>query len=753
MLQLDPADGSISLAEYKGRYNAVSDVSQYAHVLADQSMRTGGVHPDKVGSNPRTGFRVADGHYGTYWQPSPDDDVGDWWLEVDLGRATVVTDIRLVFPDRPGARPFREFTVFGSEGKRTGSRQDIHFFHTLGGTTRPNLDTLVVYNVQPAVTELVRALPDTSGDGLSGYEKSYDVLQYIRFVADSKSADAALAEIEVYTPGENIALGTLDRLGSIVDVNQPGAKPAPTSMADGTMNEMWGTAFAGAVWEWDLGGLFWVRQVIMRASEWEKRVRWYSSLFVQITPHALRVSDGAKTLTGEIDYDLLFDTDRDAFGATQSNMPMQVDYRFAPRRARYLQADWEGSGQTGWIGETIVIPAGHAAEVSMVSGLIDLTQASGGSNSKIIQTLSWDTAPLDDWAYVRARTRSGATVVDSILYFHSDGRQIDQDLFDRLPKSLRGATQIYQVAGPDWSGWSNWYTVSGAAFLSPSPRRYVQIMLVLGSERYDTTPSVRSVSLEYTDAVLTDIRGALWPREVFPGVDTLFAYAFTPSSRTSAERFNHILVRTASRASDDGVALHIDGVLQQAGSIAVEVREPDSLIVRHQPVHNEPVELSFRSRVLGNATQVLAFVGYSDPPALPSLWQPVREEGAYSTTVMVPSVARISRYISGLSVTPIFTPNGDGIGDEATVRFAVLRSELLPAGQAPEWSRVGIYDLSGSLIAELQGEPQGDLTLLYKWSGRDGSGGLVPPGAYICQVRVDADAGDEVVGRTIAVAY
>lgn len=753
MIELDRDAGSIRLASFRGRYNAARDADAFSHALVDQSLRSGGVDPDKVGSNPSTGRRVADGRRDTYWQPAAGDRLEDWWIEVDLGRATAVTDIRLVFPDRPGARPFQEFTIFGSEGRRTGSRQDVHFFHIIGGTTRPNADTLVVFDVKPTVAELVRALPDTAASSLEEYEKTYDVLQYIRFVADRQTVDAGLAEIEIYTPGENIALSTLDRLGSIVDVKQPGAKPAPTTMADGSMNDMWGTAFAGAVWEWDLGGLFWVRRVIMRASSWEQRVRWYGSLFVQIMPHALRVSDGAETLTGEIDYDLLFATDRDAFGQTQSNMPMQLDYRFAPRRLRYLQADWEGSMQTGWIGETIIIPGGHAAEVTMISELIDLTRVAGGTRSKVIETLRWETDPLDRGAYVRARTRSGATVVDSALYFHQDGRQIDETLYNRLPGSLQGEKLTYQVPGPDWSGWSNWYTIAGTGFLSPSPRQYAQIMLVLGSERHDTTPVVHSVSLDYVDAVLTDIKGALWPREVPPGTDTLFTYRLQPESRTSAERFNHILVRTPSAARVEDVALRIDGETRPLGSFTVETRAPDSLIVRHEPLRNEPVELDFRARVLGNATEVLAFVGLSDSDDLPPLWQPVNATENYATMVLVPTVASASRYLTGLSVTPVFSPNGDGVGDQALVRFAVLRAELLPAGEVTELVRVDIHDLSGRRLAELQGEPQGDLNLLYTWSGRDASGRRVAPGSYICRVQVKAEAGGDEAVRVISVAY
>ncbi len=755
MVELDPAAGTIQLKRYRGRHNAVSDAARFSHALVDKSVRTGGVHPEKVGSNAATGFRAADGRRATYWRPDPADDVEDWWIEVDLGRATAVTDIRLVFPDEPGARPFREFTLFGSEGRRTGSRQDVHFFRILGGTTRPNADTVVVYDVQPAVNGLVRALPDPTAARRSETESTLDVLQYIRFVADRKSEDAALAEIEVYTPGENIALGTLDRLGSIVDIRQPGARPEPATMADGTMNAMWGTAFAGAVWEWDLGGLFWVRQVILRASAWEHRVRWYSTLLVQITPHSLRLSDGAETLTGEIDYDVLFPTDRDTFGATQSVMPLQVDYRFAPRRTRYLQADWEGSGQTGWIGEAIILPEGHAAEVQMVSDLIDLRREAGGTTSKVIQGLSWETEPLPEGAYIRARTRSGGTVVDSTVYFHQDGREVDRALYEQLEKvNLHGPTQTYQVPGPDWSGWSNWYTLPGQAFQSPSPRRYVQMMLVIGSGNPETTPVVRSLSLQHTEAVLTDIRGLLLPREVPPDVDTLFSLSLAPDSRSARERFNHILILTPSRARADEVRLHIGGQEQGPAAFTAQARPPDSLIVRHEVVHGEPVQVVFRSRVLGNATRVPAMVGFSESPSeLPALWQPVNEKGPYSMTVLVPAVAEGTGYISALAVTPIISPNDDGIGDRATVRLSVLRAELLPPAPAASLVRVRIHDLAGRLVADLSPEPGAGADLLYLWAGRDQAGRRVPPGTYLCRVEVRGDAGGEVATRAIGVAY
>jgi len=206
------ADGSVTPVKFKGTHNAALNAKDFTHALVSGQEIQGGAW--KAGSNFAAADNIIDGDPETFWQPNADAPLDEWWIEIDLGRATLVTEIRLIFPDQEGARPFSEFRVFGTEGRRV-TRSDIFSFHLIGGTTKPINETLVTYDVQPLVREVkrIRALGDEEEAAVVA--ETYDMLQYIRILVDAKTPDAAIAEVEIYTPGENIALQTLARGGTI----------------------------------------------------------------------------------------------------------------------------------------------------------------------------------------------------------------------------------------------------------------------------------------------------------------------------------------------------------------------------------------------------------------------------------------------------------------------------------------------------------------------------------------------------------
>ena len=68
-------------------------------------------------------------------------------------------------------------------------------------------------------------------------------------------------------------------------------------------------------------------------------------------------------------------------------------------------------------------------------------------------------------------------------------------------------------------------------------------------------------------------------------------------------------------------------------------------------------------------------------------------------------------------------------------------------------ARVRVYDGSGGLVRELEGDGGGVGGSGYVWDGRDGSGALVLPGVYVLEIRVDSDLGQESVYRTTCVVY
>ena len=80
--------------------------------------------------------------------------------------------------------------------------------------------------------------------------------------------------------------------------------------------------------------------------------------------------------------------------------------------------------------------------------------------------------------------------------------------------------------------------------------------------------------------------------------------------------------------------------------------------------------------------------------------------------------------------------NGDGINDELTVSFALLKvSQERPLG-------VAFYDLSGRLVGRGHGVKMTGKAgkQIFTWDGRDLHGQAVAPGIYLCRIEVEADS-------------
>ena len=736
--------GAVTPTQFIDRHNAALNAGEFTHKLVSGQEIQGGAW--KAGSNEATAGNILDGDPDTYWQPDPDAPLEEWWVEIDLGRATLVTEIRLIFPDEEGARPFREFRVFGTEGRRV-TRSDIFSFHLIGGTTRPIDETEVTYDVTPLVREVTRGQhSDSAAKVTSAADETYDLLQYIRILVDAKTPDAALAEIEVYTLGENIALQTLARGGTIQERSGRGFA---FNMADGDANTDWGARRERGqdpiAWDWDLGALFWIDRIVLRTSDFLLRTLTYGSNLPNIRTHSLSVSDGSRTLTGAVDFEQLFVGDDDALLASSSEFPGQLTYLFDPRPVRFVAAEWVGSSlqwgtsQSGFLVETLMFPVGHVAQVEMNSDFIDLGQIAGDSRAKVIKALNWD-ADLPPGARIQARTRSGNELKENFRYFRKDGTEVTAEQFESMAKVLRGEVLSNIGIGDDWSEWSNFYQLSGERFLSPSPRRFVQVQLILSSDRPSTAPTIRSLEIEFTDAFLSGVNGQVEPRTAEPGVAQQFSFRVSPVLRSRDPGFDRILLHTPAPVDPAELVLKIDAA--EVAPTAVRVAN-DSLVVElPRTVRRNEVELTFSTVLKNNATVFKAFVGRT---AQPEIWQPVDPAQRAATTVYLPGVPGSDQLIANLSVQPFVSPNGDGIGDAAQIRFHVLKVDLLP--------EVRIYTLAGRLVQTLAGQRQPDQSHLFTWMGLDRNGGLVPPGTYLCQIRVDAQAGAENALRVLNVAY
>ena len=744
-LDLRP-DGSVSLRKFDQNFNAALDAPLFFH-----EEKQGGIR--EVGSNQRDAPNIIDGDPETYWQPDADAPLEDWFIEIDLGRVVPVTRVRILFPDEEGAKPFEEFRVFESDGLRVASG-DVFTFDLIGGTTRQNFETEVEYTIRErgggATAVLGRGGVDESNEHLT---EPFVMIQYIGLWADARNDDAAIAEFEVYTFGENVSLGTLQRGGSIVEGTGLGPR-----VADGDFNTTWGSLVSfeheGGGGEsgftesealvWDLGALFWVHQIL-----------WLPPV-AHLDNFRFLSSDGSLNLAGDFEFEIMFDFGHlTAFGGfsritgtTTGGAGGEPNIRYLflpPKRIRYLSGIFQGGigGQlrTGDIKEVVVVPAGHVAQVEMKSPFIDLGRIGGDNRIKVIDALTWETDPLPPGAFVQARTRTGNTLAEEVTYFDRAGAQLSgKTEYDDLNKRMRGRTDTATVIGDDWSPWSKIYQDAGQEFLSPSPRRFAQIELLLGSDRPETTPALHSVSLEYTNAILAGVDGEVHPRTASAGVVEEFILGIQPEFRSGDSGFNLIKLLTPSAV--DGLTISIGGNVVEDARVEIV---PDSLLIElSQPVTRQSVELNFRLALLENPTYFNTQIGHTEQPGL---WQPVDPRGRYATTVFLPSLPETAEAVGSLSIKPqLLTPNGDDFGEQTAIRFNALKADATP--------EVKVFDLQGRLMAELTGERGSDQVLThawtYTWSGRNPSGALVPPGIYVCWVKLE---GDEAVARTISVAY
>ena len=223
--------------------------------------------------------------------------------------------------------------------------------------------------------------------------------------------------------------------------------------------------------------------------------------------------------------------------------------------------------------------------------------------------------------------------------------------------------------------------------------------------------------------------------------------------RTSAvtTRFDRVFAE-----GDDGVLRADDGsVLERiaTGEDSIWVRFPFSLNADLPAEAHALIEVQFESQSFREGIEFTSFVRASDSDE--GVFQRVDTDARDATELVDSSTTRVSlmallgSLIQDVVLTPVFTPNGDGINDELLVYFALLKVlEERPLG-------VSFYDLSGRLVGRGQSATGsgkvGDQA--FTWDGRNLDGQVVSPGIYLCRIEVEADDEDSQLVRLVHVAY
>jgi len=737
--------GQLRLVKYRKDIDAVRDAHLFSYESKSKGLVSGGIW--EATSNPAAAETIIDGDETTYWQPDPADEVEDWAIEIDLARTVLAREIRLQFPDRDGARPFRQFTVYASTGARVSVKEDVVMLEPVFRTTRPNADSEIVIPLSYASRDSALIL-DEGIEVDPALKNGYRVVQRIRIEVEEKSPDAALAEVSVRAIGDNISLGAEQRGSFVNGINSVD----PQNLFDGDMNtnNLIGSSYGSLGWKeggvWfgvDLGATFFVDEFFLYSFKSDEGLVGYS-INGTGPGHTVLYSDGAQVLQsglpvpGAFDYTELF-----THINPNADRLLYIRYIFKPRKMRYFF--WHGIRDTGWgivkWGEFMLFSPGHPAEVVLRSPFIDLGTEVGDGRPKVIKGLHWD-ADLPLGAKLQLRSRSGNTLDPLYTFYDRKGDEVTEDRWKSAPKVLRGAIDTTLVVGDDWGAWSNVYQNSGEVFQSESPRRYVQLEMILGTDDPQVGPQVNSLSIEYEQALVQDARGQVWPREAPVNERTRFAYTVWPRSAGGDSGFDQVRLVVPKASDVDYTGVEVDGVAIQPESV---VSAGDSLWVDlGQAVSGDSVRIAFETQLLNNATVVSADLGLSNRPGL---WQSVEPLIRRSNVVMLPNLIGQEKLIGEVELaTAVITPNGDGIHDELEVRFIVYKaSRVEPVLQ--------IYDLAGRRIAARTGTQEAGQWRL-DWDGRsDDSGQTAAPGSYIYEISLGTDAGDDKRTGTIAVAY
>jgi hypothetical protein len=738
-------DDTIGVRRFGEGYNAAANAGEF-------SSKTVGLHGTatvRSASNPTDAALIVDLRDDTWWQPSPDDPVENWWIELDLGRTVVADKLRLVFPDTAGRRPFSYFAVYTSPGVRVLGGDALSFTRI----NRPgtlNEKRVVEY-------DLSTVDPGKAGGQFLVVRDTlaYSLVRFVRFVSQNRPPDAALAEIEVETIGFNVAtkVATQDRLEAGVEVwggdvraseRGGGAEHAIDSdLAD----SFWAGSYSvsgeedwrsrGGWWVLDLGSTFRINRLLWLPLVYGSPFRYgynegvigcYSSRgFEFSTSTGGADPSGDPAVEGPFKYQF--------FSRVNSYWPGRTyfDFQFPAQPIRLILLRLYGgcSVLQLWVFHA----EGYPAQVEFESPDMEL-----GSGYHIA-TVEWD-ADTPPGTRIEVETQAGNGFDTLTRYYLTNGVEVTKAKYEQTKARRRGDIVEDQVRDATWSFWSLPQRFSGQEFLSPTPRRWLRAKVRLISDDPDFFPSLRSLTFITTEPVVASgVTGVIFPREA--QLDSLqeFVYTLIPGVFGSEDiGFDRISIELPEGAAETTLSyVRIGG---QQVNADLDLLDGFLHVRLPQPVRRDSVQIGFRTSVFRDPTVFEAVVSHSERP---DEVQGVVPAWFGATRVFVPEIPARNALLRNVRHDEIFTPNGDGVNDEYQLRFDLVKIDRFPA--------VHVYRLDGQRVAELEKSTPSVGRMVYAWRGIDDEGMLVPPGVYLVQIRVLADARDEIVQRVVHVVY
>ena len=597
-----------------------------------------------------------------------------------------------------------------------------------------------------------------------------------------------LAEIEVWAIGDNIGTGVLARGGAVTSDENSGEEGAVVDgdffgeviywTARGAYNPNLLPTSAPADIERqlvvDLGGAFFLDNIRVL----QIAAPAHTGPFPD---YRIRLSDGSTNAGGTLAWKTVGSMSGIETTGRSSTSERYNDFKFPLTVAKYFSFTYRVFPNTRWVGiaqdfglsEIQFFGEGFMPESSIESVFggespyIEL-----GDQPQNLATIEWDawTPPGTD---LILQTRTGNTVETVTHYYKNNGDvypgteeeaakayESDKDLFG---ENSVGPAITETIPGPDWSGWSQPYFEPGEKITSPSPRRYVSIRATFLTEDPMASATLRSLALNFVTPVARAIVGEVLPSRLEEiGRRQKLSYFVRSTFEEGSQGFDEVLIE-----APDGVEMSLsqaqvnvtgqEAVTYTPGSDGFEVvrNESDSLWVRFPEALKTTsgsvlVEVAFEATIFAYNTYFIGSTGHSE---FADSWQRVDDgdaNGVNDSETTVVLALKPGELLGNLEIDGSFTPNGDGVNEELEVAYSLMR-----VGRAAP-VRVEVYDLSGRLVRRLSADSQEAGRHRVTWTGRDGSGGLTPPGIYL--VRIDLEVDDESgknssIHRLVHVAY
>ena len=757
--------------------NAALNAVEFETPEAGGDTLVGGIR--RAGSSAAQAPFIMDGDQDTYWEPDPADPLKDWFVDVELGRSVIAK--RVVVRFAQAGDPFLKFRVLLSDGRGHPERP-LKFFR-VGQVTYPNKterefsfevrpQRLLPAGVEGEVAQVVRfqALASDSTRGEEVDRATYEALapedqgtvEYFRqtvigrqilideqthrdlpeeergLVRYFRRERPRLAELEVYTIGDNVVNLTQRIRNRDVSIFENILLSLAT---DGLFRSFYPLRIYDSVRDRhqllvDLGARFWLDRVRLVSAEGP------------LSAYQLRISDGSLDPDGSLLWEALEERqNRESF--------LQLEEQFPLREVRYLELRrLELLGvrtETGNLSEIQAYGEGYVSKVELESPVIRL------GRSRIFSAVEWDgDQPLG--TQLEIRTRSGNEVIEERHYFDAVGQEISQEEWEAIRyERNRGEVVVREIPGPGWSNWSAVYLTPGEPFKSPNPRRFAQAQIRLLTQEPLRTAQMRSLRLTLAPPLVDQTFAEVWPIDgVEPGVDQLFSMYIRSVFGPGNSGFDRIRLHSSSSVPIELISFREGSEAQLRagtgrelwpGPLDLERLEDGSVeLAFPAPVTGgrSLYEARFRTRVFLSGT---TFGAELKRATRPRIVQAISEGDAGSlaasqSLVVVADVENFPLLDRVRSLPQVFTPNGDGVNDQAEIRFTIYR--LIRERRI----EVGIYDLSGRKVRELslhRENPSGDHSVA--WDGRDDAGALVRPGTYLVRVAFAADVG---AGKTQA---